>query len=312
MSLWIKSHQDISSHPKTRKAARKLSITTPQMVGHLHMLWHWCLSYAPVGDISNIDTIDIADAVMWDGDENVFINALIEVGFIDRDGENICIHDWQDYGGKLVEQREREAERKRMKRANPEPSTEENNDAEKDVHRTSGGRPRNVRVQIREEKSTEEQSTPDGVPRERAKNSTTPPPETSSSRNSKYLTLTPEREAMLNAVLVTLEKSVDWDMGHISDSDERKIAKILNKLEADGRTLHDVEAYKKNFVNWLNRGPDVDPPTPDQMLGNFDMILKFKREGKNAEPKLSARHQHDQNVIRELIAKKQSAARQTF
>src|SRR5690606_21973542 len=85
----------------------------PTIIGHLHLLWHWCLSYAEDGDLSAYDAADIAEAVMWDGDPDQFIEALIncgpagKAGFLERDAQGrLLVHDWHEYAGKLLEKRE--------------------------------------------------------------------------------------------------------------------------------------------------------------------------------------------------------------
>lgn len=111
---WIESHQELGQHPKTKKAARLLGVSRPAIVGHLHYLWWWALSYAHDGDLSGFEAADIADAALWDGDPDALINALIacalpgEAGFLERteDGR-LLIHDWREYTGRLVDQREK-------------------------------------------------------------------------------------------------------------------------------------------------------------------------------------------------------------
>jgi len=110
---WIESHDNLKDHPKTRRAARLLGVSVPTIIGHLHLLWHWCLSYAEDGDLSGYDAADIAEAVMWDGDPDQLIEALIncgpagKAGFLERDAQGrLLVHDWHDYAGKLIEKRE--------------------------------------------------------------------------------------------------------------------------------------------------------------------------------------------------------------
>jgi len=110
---WIESHDNLKDHPKTRRAARLLGVSVPTIIGHLHLLWHWCLSYADDGDLSGYDAADIAEAVMWDGDPDQFIEALIncgpagKAGFLERDAQGrLLVHDWHEYAGKLIAKRE--------------------------------------------------------------------------------------------------------------------------------------------------------------------------------------------------------------
>jgi hypothetical protein len=138
---WLESHQSLPQHPKTKRAARLLEIPIPLMIGHLHMLWYWCLDYAQDGDLGKYDDADIADAAGWEGEAARFVSALLdcaprdEVGFLERDSDGILhIHDWYDYAGKLIEQREANAQRMREARA------ARKNKRASNVQRTSGAR----------------------------------------------------------------------------------------------------------------------------------------------------------------------------
>lgn len=118
---WIESYQELKDHPKTKRFARALGITIPQAVGHLHCLWWWALDYAPDGELSDYDALDIAEAAMWDGDPEAFLEALVNCGpgkasgFIDRDNGSLWLHDWDDYGNQH-KKRQADARRKRKSR----------------------------------------------------------------------------------------------------------------------------------------------------------------------------------------------------
>jgi hypothetical protein len=107
---WIPSFQELADHPKTRKLCRLLQVSRPAVVGHLHMLWWWALDYTDDGYIGKYEAADIADAVMWDGDPQQLLDALIASGFVDED---LQIHDWQDYQGRILAKREQNRERQK-------------------------------------------------------------------------------------------------------------------------------------------------------------------------------------------------------
>ncbi len=118
MSAWIQSHQSLRDHPKTRRLARRDGVGGIRgAVGLLHCLWWWCLDYAPDGDLSRYDAEDIAIACEWEGDPDTLVSMLVETGFLSDDGGSLQVHDWNDYGGKLLERRERNAEQMRRARA---------------------------------------------------------------------------------------------------------------------------------------------------------------------------------------------------
>jgi len=106
---WIKSDQSLANHPKLILLARELGISKVQALGHLHLLWYWVLEYADDGELKYLDLIP--DACEWKDDPQVFLDALINYGFIDTtyDPEDnyteYHVHDWLDYSGALYEKR---------------------------------------------------------------------------------------------------------------------------------------------------------------------------------------------------------------
>lgn len=109
---WIESHQSLAQHPKTRKLARKLDVSVPAAMGHLHALWHWSLDHAFDGDLTGYDPEDIAIGAMWDGDPDDFLKALIEAkgrsgfGFVEQDERGTRLHNWLSYTAHLRARRE--------------------------------------------------------------------------------------------------------------------------------------------------------------------------------------------------------------
>lgn len=169
---WIESHQSIGQHPKTRRAARRLGVSIPAMVGHLHLLWHWALDYAQDGDISPYEHADIADAAMWEGEPETFVSALIDAGpgqsagFLAYDEEErLVIHDWWEYAGKLIVKRQADAERKRAARSNNAPGPD--GGTKQDVHKMSNGRPADVQPPSQVNQPTVNQPTKNPLPPKR-------------------------------------------------------------------------------------------------------------------------------------------------
>lgn len=112
---WIESHQSLSTHRKTIKAARLLRCDKHKLIGHLHELWWWGLdNAADTGELAGIERSDLAWAAQWKGDAEAFAVVLIECGFVDSDdsGERLGLHDWWQYAGKLNAKRAKDRERK--------------------------------------------------------------------------------------------------------------------------------------------------------------------------------------------------------
>ena len=112
---WIESHQSLSNHRKTIKAARLLKCDKHKFIGHLHELWWWGLdNAADNGELVDIERADLALAASWKGDPETFAVVLLEAGFVDADtsGRRLALHDWWDYAGKLNAKRAKDRERK--------------------------------------------------------------------------------------------------------------------------------------------------------------------------------------------------------
>jgi hypothetical protein len=107
---WIESHQSLATHRKTLALSRLLGISRPQVIGHLHLLWWWCLDNAPDGDISRIDPSDVSLAMLWSGEASTIIGAMVSVGFIDP---TMRVHGWDEYAEKLITRRAENARRNR-------------------------------------------------------------------------------------------------------------------------------------------------------------------------------------------------------
>lgn len=96
-----------------------MKIHKAQAIGHLHLLWWWTLDFSPTGELSAFTSCEIAGAAEWTGDEDGFVGALKETGWLEEDGR---LHDWHDYAGRLIEERDwkrkrdREYQRERRQR----------------------------------------------------------------------------------------------------------------------------------------------------------------------------------------------------
>ncbi|GIO36910.1 hypothetical protein J41TS12_17710 [Paenibacillus antibioticophila] len=97
------------------------------------------MEFAQDGDVSKFEAEDIADAMEYDGDPDVLMDALIYAGYIDQTETGRVIHDWYDYAGKLIERRKSDALRKANSRRKPAEDNKDSADSPKDVQRTTDG-----------------------------------------------------------------------------------------------------------------------------------------------------------------------------
>jgi len=126
------------------------------MIGHLHLLWWWCLDYAPDGDLHVCTPDDLEEAMGWEGTAGALFAALIGCGgsdapgFIEQDDTGARIHDWHEYGGKMHARRDANRLRKARSRlsqdghADVTPMSqareEETREEERTAHETRGER----------------------------------------------------------------------------------------------------------------------------------------------------------------------------
>jgi DnaD/phage-associated family protein len=104
---WIELHQGMPGHRKTRRVKSVLGIDTATAVGHLCLLWLWALDNAENGSIGGMLNQEIADVCEYAGDADKFVDALVEAGYLVRTGNDLVIHDWVDYCGRLMDKREK-------------------------------------------------------------------------------------------------------------------------------------------------------------------------------------------------------------
>lgn len=140
---WIEAHQALADHPKVRKLARLLKIDNEnEPIGILLRLWWWAMDYAPDGSLGKYEPGELAWAMRWNGDPEELVKALIDAGWVDRSPDGLQIHDWYQYVGRLMDQRELKREQDRIRqqrRRDREKERAENNHANvtRDVTRES-------------------------------------------------------------------------------------------------------------------------------------------------------------------------------
>lgn len=110
---WIELHQNLLRHPKLIRLASKLGVKKQDALWHILSLWLWALDYAESGNLETYGPSEIAFAAEWGGDAGEFVKSLQECRWLD----GLMLHDWMDYAGRLIEQRDANKRRMRDKRA---------------------------------------------------------------------------------------------------------------------------------------------------------------------------------------------------
>lgn len=86
------------NHPKMLDLASRLNISRAHTVGILTLLFDFTASYAPQGDVGKHRDGAIARACDWMECPEVFITALVDAGWLDRDDKcRLIVHDWAEH-----------------------------------------------------------------------------------------------------------------------------------------------------------------------------------------------------------------------
>ena len=117
MSEWLKIELRTFEHPKTRRLARRLGCPAAAAVGYMASLWGWAQLYAPDGRLGAFDPEELEIGAGWEGEYGAFVAATVAAGYLDETPAGLAIHDWTDWGGRLVEMRAAERQRSAKRRA---------------------------------------------------------------------------------------------------------------------------------------------------------------------------------------------------
>lgn len=163
---WIQVHQQLKDHRKLLAAADELEIEPAHMLGLLISFWLWALDNTPSGSLEGISNRMIARAAQWDGNPDELVEVLKNSGLLDEEtAGKLEIHDWYEYTGKLIDQREAEKNRSRRRRAaaaaapptEPQTTAGQTEDAPQGSQKKTAGRVN----QSRPDQSKADQSKPD-------------------------------------------------------------------------------------------------------------------------------------------------------
>ena len=281
---WIQVEQNIINHKKTLRAIRLLNISKITLIGHLNFLWIWAIDNIPDGIFPKEDIIVIEDACLWEGEEGAFISALVKAGFIDECSTGFSIHNWDEYGGKYAEQRERRSEankryyenQKNLKKLN---KTDLNNikNTEKNLNatnKTDSDRLDKIRLdKIRLEKKREEGEKKEEVQEKETK--VVPASDVNNFNASE------DKPPCSPPLVSVLEKKLTFGEFGLVKLTEAEQEKLLDKLGDE-----DFDFYVSQLDGHLKQGE-----CPDKYKNQYAALLNWKRRdeknNKRGSPKNS-------------------------
>ena len=250
---WLQVHQTLKDHRKLFDAADELEVAPPHMMGLLISFWLWALDNAPSGSLDGVTPRMIARAAQWEGPAEKLTSALIRAGWLDeKDDETLEIHDWYEYAGKLIDQRQAEKERSKRRRSATAPPSDDT----PDDRRTTGGRPSDDR-----EKTTGrvDQSR---VPKTREDN-TPPTPSGEGGDGAKKSTIEARFDEFWSAYPKRVGKQAalkSWKRIAPTAELHGKIMQAVNEQKRWDQWCRENGRYIPNPATWLNQGRWDDEP----------------------------------------------------
>ena len=129
---WIRKDTGLLRHHKTRAFAKTLGIHRLLAVGIITEVLSHVRLHCPDGDLSDLDPDDLAHDIFYEGDGDALLDALVEAGFIDRDGDSLTVHNWETYNGRS------ETERATSRASSKKHRDKEKSPKSRDCHVTDG------------------------------------------------------------------------------------------------------------------------------------------------------------------------------
>jgi hypothetical protein len=102
---WFKTYAGLQHHPK-RYAFEGIA-ETKYGLQYIVGLFCFTCNYAPDGDLTKFTAIQIARACEWEGDAELFMQALCKAGFLDKDDETCIVHDWSEIHQRFIKENEK-------------------------------------------------------------------------------------------------------------------------------------------------------------------------------------------------------------
>jgi uncharacterized protein YbdZ (MbtH family) len=99
--MYITVDETLLGHVKLVALQSLLGSSQSVTLGHIVSLWLNVMRREPSGDISNWPNKAIAIYSGWDGDHDLFVDSLIETGWLDKGSDGLCVHDWNQRYHKL-------------------------------------------------------------------------------------------------------------------------------------------------------------------------------------------------------------------
>ena len=244
---WFQVFADLPGHIKISKLRDGLKLKNRyEAVGLIVCIWSWAAVHAPSGELTGVSAQDLADAAGWRKSAKTLMEALVNAGFLDREGDSLILHDWDNCQGLLQDAmtraRRKAADRQRKLR---ERRKAEREAAERPLPGPEDNTPRNVTDNVMRNVTGNVTHRDSNGP-------------TSSSTITNTLPIS-QSVAVVNTVRRDDSGDGDGDRevlkligGEIGQGvlllSDRQMDDLLSRLGQDG-----FDAYAKRLVSWVQR-----------------------------------------------------------
>lgn len=148
LASWITVDVDLPDHPKV--AALEEALGEQRVEAYLLRIWAWAARVVTTGRLRGVSAVgSVERAARWSGAPGVLVNALVETGWVDRDGDVLEIHGWEEHAGKFLKKAEAERQRWHERK-------------ERRLHGDSAEAPRELHAEKEKEKEKEIKTTAAG------------------------------------------------------------------------------------------------------------------------------------------------------
>ena len=298
--MWLKVYQTLKEHHKLTDAADDLAVEPVLLMGMLVSFWLWAMDNAPDGNLGKIKPGSIARAAQWDGDPTVFIAALKDNEWLDQnDDGTLSIHNWDEYGGKIVKDNEKDKSRKNSRKpsGNPPEIQEDSEEVPPEILESSVGNPEEFRdvsdgIPPEIHRNSEENPSLDKdkeLDKDIELNTTTPLPppegEVVKSRSS------PTDSVPYQKIMALYNEICGATLGAIKGINGRRRKAVDGRWKDLGKDIAKFEAlFRAVMANPFLRGEEKDWHADFDWLmvaGNMDKVLedKYFRNGRNGRNK---------------------------
>lgn len=114
---YYQADPNLPDHHKLDTFCDLLDICDVMATGHLHMLWCGVARVAEHGNVSGWPPRKFARFSRWTGDPKEFLSALISSGFVDKDDDEMRVHNWWERHKVYFTDRERSKRRREAMKA---------------------------------------------------------------------------------------------------------------------------------------------------------------------------------------------------